>query len=740
MPVLLVLTYREIEIDENPPFSRLLQDLTRERLAERMKLTRLARDQTRRLLQAMFAEEVTPEFLDGVYTESEGNPFFIEEICKAILDSGKVAFEDGRWRRPGVKDLEVPQSIRGAILSRVAKLPEAAREALLMAAILGREFEFKTLRQATGMPEEGLITALEEAEHAQLIAEARRNGDVVFSFAHALIPSSLAESVSVLRRRMLHRRAATAIEGAHPDAWEVLAYHWIEAGEDELARVCSLRAADRAYASLARGEAVRHYRAALERWPAADVAGRADLLAKLGDCLLLTAADGTGDTYRKARDLYHQLDNTVRVGEMERRLGRLYYEAGDRERSMQHYQDALRILEGLPPTAELAMAYSSMSQMLMLASEYDQAVHWGERAIALGRELDVEDVRIHALNNVGCALTGLGRTEEGLAMLAESCDRAIAGGLAHDAARAKVNLGDILLNLGRLPEARSAYEDLMAFLVPYHLVGWESHARERLVLVNWLLGEWDVALRMEDELQLSGQVSTGLTRIWHTPASALIYSDLGQPARSLALLQEAYEAAMRNEELQTLIPFLAQVVRAHTCLGDPEAARPAAESILQHMDAVSYFDGSCGPALLELLSWLAALGGEAALETAQACLARLERVASQILPLDGEAMLAEARGEVAAMRGESDLAAFHFAEAAAGWAVLARPLAQARTLAQFSRAAARLGEHERAAAASRQAAGLVEGLRSRLADPGLRQSFSDSDLVASLRESGTRRG
>jgi hypothetical protein len=158
------------------------------------------------------------------------------------------------------------------------------------------------------------------------------------------------------------------------------------------------------------------------------------------------------------------------------------------------------------------------------------------------------------------------------------------------------------------------------------------------------------------------------------------------------------------------------------------------------MDAVSYFDGSCGPALLELLSWLAALGGEAALETAQACLARLERLASQILPLDGEAMLAEARGEVAAMRGESDLAASHFAEAAAGWAVLARPLAQARTLVQFSRAAARLGEHERAAAASGQAAGLVEGLRSRLADPGLRQSFSDSDLMASLRESGTRRG
>jgi tetratricopeptide (TPR) repeat protein len=378
--------------------------------------------------------------------------------------------------------------------------------------------------------------------------------------------------------------------------------------------------------------------------------------------------------------------------------------------------------------------------MLMLASEYDQSVHWGEQAIALAGELDAEDVRIHALNNVGSSLTGLGRTEDGLAMLRESCLRAIDAGLVHDAARAKMNVGDILFNVGRLSEASATYEELVAFVAPYHVVGFEAAARERLVLMHWLLGAWDVALRLEADLREAGLDSTGLTRIWHAATKGLIFNDLGQPESCLAWLQELHEAAMRNEELQTLIPFLTQLVRAHRLLGDPEAGRPAAESILQHMDAASYLDGSCGPAMLELVRWMAAQDGEPQVEAAQACLTRLEALAAQIHPVDAAAMLAEARGEIMAMSADAEGAASHFAEAAAAWADLGRPLPQARMLAQLGRVLARRGEQERAVAASAQAAELFEGLLDRLTDAGLRASFSGSELVGNLRGSDAQLG
>ncbi len=411
LPILLVLTYREIELDESPALGRLLQELNRERLATRIKLGRLARDQTGALLQAMFAEEISAEFLDGVFRESEGNPFFIEEICRALVDSGRLRFEAGRWHRPAVEELEIPQSVRGAILSRVEKLPQAAQEAMLMAAILGREFEFSTLRQATDFEEEALIAALESAERAQLITEARRNGEVTFAFLHALIPASLAESVSVLRRKVLHRRAAQAITASHPEAYEVLAFHWIEAGEEELARATSLQAGDRAHRSLARAEAARHYRAALERWAADDLAGRAAVLAKMADSMLVSGADGTIETFAEARDLYRSLGNRVGEGEMERRIGRAYYEAGTRRQAMEHYLRAMTLLEQGPPTPELARAVSSISQMYMLASDYPEAIRHGERALELAAQTGAEDARIHALNNVGTSHIGIGKVD-----------------------------------------------------------------------------------------------------------------------------------------------------------------------------------------------------------------------------------------------------------------------------------------------------------------------------------------
>jgi tetratricopeptide (TPR) repeat protein len=631
-----------------------------------------------------------------------------------------------------VEDLEIPQSVRGAILSRVEKLPEPAREAMRMASILGREFEFDVLRRASDLPEDQLIGALEDAERAQLISATRRNGDIAFSFAHALIPASLSESVSVLRRKSLHRRAALAIEAVRPDAWEVLAYHWIEAGDDEQARTASLRAGDRAYASLARAEAVRHYRAALERWPEDDRAGRAEVLAKLGDCLLVAAAGDVSDIYREARDLYRDLGDIVHVGEMERRLGRFYYEAGDRERSMQHYQQALKILEACPPTPELAMAFSSMSQMLMLSSEYQEALRWGERAIALAAELDAEAVRVHALNNVGCSWVGLGQTDKGLALLQESFDRAVAAGLPHDAARATMNQGDIFLNLARFAEAGRAYGELIDFAGRYHVHGFESSARERLVLTHWLMGEWDVALEVEQNLRDTGALPAGLTQVWHDATNGLIYNDLGRPEEARQLLETQLEDALRNDELQTTIPFLTQLARACALLGQPEAGRDAVEGMLQRMDAIPFFDGSCGPGLAEIVYWIEAAEGQSGAVLGAACLERLQRMVTQVRPIDAAPMLDEVGAVVALMRRDPQTAAALFAAAGAGWESLHRPYPCARASAGQARALAAGGQGEQAYAALRRARAILEGLRAKLADDGLRESFTNNGLLAGV--------
>jgi ABC-type oligopeptide transport system substrate-binding subunit/predicted Ser/Thr protein kinase len=262
--VMIVVTYREVELDEARPLHEVLLDFERERLARRLKLNRLNRRQTGDLLAILFAEGITPEFLDGIYRETEGNPFFIEEVCKALVDSGKLYFENGQWHRPSIEELGIPQSVRVAVQSRVRKLPDEYQEILCQASVLGREFDFDILSKASEVDEDRLIDALESAERSQLIEELRSNGRVSYAFAHALIPSTLRDSLRTLKRRKLHSRAASAIEDQCPEDFEALAYHNIQAGQVESGVKFLLKAGDRARGLYAHQEAIANYEQAIE--------------------------------------------------------------------------------------------------------------------------------------------------------------------------------------------------------------------------------------------------------------------------------------------------------------------------------------------------------------------------------------------------------------------------------------------------------------------------------------------
>jgi ABC-type oligopeptide transport system substrate-binding subunit/predicted Ser/Thr protein kinase/tetratricopeptide (TPR) repeat protein len=263
-PILIVVTYRDVELDQARPLHEVLLDLERAQLATRLKLARLELAQTRELLAVLLSAEITDEFLEGIYRETEGNPFFVEEVCKALVESGKLTYENGEWHRPSIDQLGIPQSVRVAIQSRVGRLTPNAQEMLGLAAILGRTFEFDTLAAASEQDEDTLIDGLESSERAQLIEEISADGGGTFAFVHALIPSTLVDGLRTLQRRKLHRLAAAATEMHHPDDWEALAYHYSEAGDTTKAAAYLLKVGDQARSLYAHQEAIDSYRQALE--------------------------------------------------------------------------------------------------------------------------------------------------------------------------------------------------------------------------------------------------------------------------------------------------------------------------------------------------------------------------------------------------------------------------------------------------------------------------------------------
>lgn len=316
--LLILLTYREEAIAETCCLDSVLLDLTRERLATRIKLNRLTRDQTADLLHVMFGGDIAAAFLDSIFNETEGNPFFIEEVCKSLVEEGKLICDDGRWQMTADETLHIPQNVRMAVQARLRKLPTTTQDILLLAAIIGRQFEFATLRAASEMGEDDLIEALEQATRAQLIQEVhstrrREAAREVFAFAHAFTPLTLREGVSILRRHRLHRRVAAAIETLRPDDFEALAYHYEQGGDEERALINTIRAGDRAGRLYANEEAIRFYSEALHLLPEIS-AQRFDVLQARAHVFdLMGKADAQGADVKAMLGLVEHLHDNARL-------------------------------------------------------------------------------------------------------------------------------------------------------------------------------------------------------------------------------------------------------------------------------------------------------------------------------------------------------------------------------------------------------------------------------------------
>ncbi len=257
--VLIVGAYRETELDRAHPLAKSLVDWNRERLVTRIALKRFNKSETTAQLGALLGEDVSADFGDAVHTETEGNPFFVEEVLKALIEKGSVRRESGRWQRCDVNELVIPQSVKEAIGNRLDRVSSECNDVLRSAAVLGKVFTFDELTAAAQQGEEVLLDALDEGVNAQLIAPV--SGET-FTFTHDKIREVLYEELNPIRRRRLHRNAAEGLERHRSKshvAVEKLAHHYIQAGDHERGLEYAKQAAAEAERVFAFDEAVAAY-------------------------------------------------------------------------------------------------------------------------------------------------------------------------------------------------------------------------------------------------------------------------------------------------------------------------------------------------------------------------------------------------------------------------------------------------------------------------------------------------
>jgi oligopeptide transport system substrate-binding protein len=305
-PVLYVLTYRTAGAVEARELEAALAAFRREALGTTLTLERLGASGTLAMLQALLGESVPNELVEGIQQATEGNPLYIEEVCKGLVESGRLVRRDGDWRLVDRRAVPVPASLRVAVEERLRRLPAETQQALEAAAVWGPVFQPTRIAGLIGIDQGAACDALAAAEQAEIIRPLPDGAEPRSAFAHALIAAAVVEGLAPQRRRALHAGVAAALEAQHPDDHEALAFHFREAGDRDKAVEHLMRAGDRAKALHACREAIESYQAAIDlQAQAGDRRAQACTLLRLGlACSTDFQFDAARSAYERAFDLW----------------------------------------------------------------------------------------------------------------------------------------------------------------------------------------------------------------------------------------------------------------------------------------------------------------------------------------------------------------------------------------------------------------------------------------------------
>ncbi len=235
LPVVIIGTYREGYSENNPAFVRSLEELIRMGILP-LKLGGLSKDATAQMVHELSQRQAAPESLVSlIFEESQGYPFFVEEVYRHLLEEGKVFDAAGQFRTDiKIDESDVPENVRLIIGRRLERLEENEKRVLAAAAVIGRSFSFQLLTAISQVNVDELLTVVEKALQMRIIVPNSAGLEKPFTFAHELVRQTLLAGISAPRRQQLHAFVADATERLYPDALNEsageIADHLLKAG------------------------------------------------------------------------------------------------------------------------------------------------------------------------------------------------------------------------------------------------------------------------------------------------------------------------------------------------------------------------------------------------------------------------------------------------------------------------------------------------------------------------------
>lgn len=521
---LFVITYRDDELNAHHQLRNVFGQIPPDTFT-RMQLTPLSREAVDKM-----AEEKGYSG-ENVYTISGGNPFYVNEILASY-------------------SLGVPENIKDAILSVYHRMDGKAKEVWQLLSVLPTGLEIKYLEKA----EPAYPAAIERCLEAKILL--LDNG--LLRFKHELYRRTIETSLSPLLRVALNRRILHVfLESFGPNQeTERIVHHAKNANEYDVVMQYAPIAARQAARLGAHTEAAKLYHTAIEYYQGSDKDKLLEFYEPYAYECYLTGRVKEAIMYQgKSLRIWKERNEIEKMGNCLRFMSRLWWFDGNGEQAEKYGLQAIETLKDQPSSTAKAMAFSNMSQLKMLSNRSADCITWGEKAIAIAKEVGDEEVLSHALNNVGVIRMRLnGAQSEGTGTLQESLDIALRNHYHEHAARAYTNLGSNALDMKDFKLALKMLDAGIQYCEERDLSSWTSYmlaAKSRALLET---GQWSEAERIACTL-MKNEGLTSIIKIITLCVLATVRMRRGE-GEVLPLLMEAREKAFDTMELQRIIPVL----------------------------------------------------------------------------------------------------------------------------------------------------------------------------------------
>jgi class 3 adenylate cyclase/tetratricopeptide (TPR) repeat protein len=666
----------------------------------RIALNSLSTAHSVEMVQAMLATERLPEELKALIAKkAEGNPFFVEEVIKSLLEVGALRQAgEGYVLAKRLDEIFVPDTIQDVIMARIDRLEEAPKRTLQLASVIGREFTRRLLDQLAEVRAR-TEEVLRELKAIEFIYEKSIFPELAYMFKHALTHEVAYNSLLVQRRKELHRLIALAIEELYADRlteqYEILAYHFAKGEEWRKAAEYLLKAAEKAGQAFATREALGLYDQAMEA----------------------------------ARQLGTALDvNTLMA--IHQAKSNLYFLLSDFDRSRAEAERLLTLARQAPDRVQEGAALAAMGHASFWAHDFERALTYAYQAIKIAQEVDAKAVLAAGHFTICWVQSATGHLDQA----AEELDRALSmsrsvGDIHHQSL--------LLGRAGQLKNWRGEYAEGARFQSEGLRIALEhnlpvprlnNHFWYGITLIG--KGDYDEALAtLEGGLALSEKLGDEVHRLRLLNSLGWLYSELGDLDHALDFNRRgAWEARKRgnpetiaNAEINLGDVFLAK--------GDLYLAREFLDGVHRLVKDPATSDWNKWRYSMHLFAslgelWLARGDPAKAQDVTEQCLALATRTNSRKYLVKGYRL----KGEIALVRRQWEEAEGMLRQALTIAEAIGNPTQLWRTHVALGRLHAATQKPQRARQAFRSARDVIDRVKASLQNPGLRASLENSPL------------